>query len=448
MDAVKTKKMMTYRWAVWSVMAFAFVIVNFHRYAAGVVKTDLVRDFGITGTTFANLGSMFFYIYVLMQIPSGILVDSWGVRKTVTAGIFLAGVGSILFGTASTIGWAFCGRFLVGLGVSAIFIATLKAISQWFREAEFATMSGMTNFVGVFGGIFAQTPLALMISHLSWRTSFVLIGVLSLLCALLCYTIIRNKPSDMGLTSFTEIEGTETKGSNTCGPETQPSLLNGLWSVLTNWRIYPAFLVFFAFYGAFATFATTWGVSYIVDVYGVPSAKAANYVILPILGIALGCAVVCKISDAVRNRKIPMFCFGIIYLLCWVIIVFTGGGKAPLPLLLPTLFLLGFSASSYMPVFACVKEINPSEISGVSISVINISGNLGAGLMPLIPGLVMDRYGSILPPVELYHKAFMCCFAATIIGLLLIFFIKETHCRNICPKTSAVNSASPENIKG
>lgn len=118
LDDAKVKKLMGYRWVVWGVLALAYVIVFFHRLAAGVVKDDLIREFNISGTTFANLGSTYFYAYMIMQIPSGMLADSLGARKTVTIGTLVAGIGSAIFGFASTIAMAFFGRLLVGLGVS------------------------------------------------------------------------------------------------------------------------------------------------------------------------------------------------------------------------------------------------------------------------------------------------------------------------------------------
>ncbi len=90
-----------YRWVVWSIMLLSYMIVFFHRLAAGVVRQNLVDDFGLSGSAFGSLASMYFYAYMVMQIPVGYLADSLGARATVTFGMALAGAGSLLFGAAS-----------------------------------------------------------------------------------------------------------------------------------------------------------------------------------------------------------------------------------------------------------------------------------------------------------------------------------------------------------
>ncbi|TAH63038.1 MAG: MFS transporter, partial [Gottschalkiaceae bacterium] len=172
MKEEKIRKLMSYRWIVFGILIFAYMIVFFHRLAVGVVREDLAREFGMSGITFANLSSTYFYAYMIMQIPSGILADTLGARKTVTFGTLAAGAGSIIFGFANSLFWIFFGRLLVGLGVSVVFIAILKIQSQWFKESEFATLSGVSSFFGNLGGIFAQTPLVLMTAAITWRYSF------------------------------------------------------------------------------------------------------------------------------------------------------------------------------------------------------------------------------------------------------------------------------------
>ncbi len=110
----------SYRWIVWGVMVFAFMVVFFHRFAAAVVKDDVTRDFSLSATAFGAMASMYFYAYMIMQIPVGFLADSLGARITVSLGMFLAGAGSVIFGFAQSSFWLFLGRFLVGIGVSTV----------------------------------------------------------------------------------------------------------------------------------------------------------------------------------------------------------------------------------------------------------------------------------------------------------------------------------------
>lgn len=192
------RKAYRYRWIVWGSMVLAYMVVFFHRLAAGVVKEDIINTFGLSYTEFGNLASMYFYAYMIMQVPVGILADTLGARITVSTGMLVAAVGSVVFGLAKSVFAIFLGRFLVGIGVSVVFVCVLKVQSQWFREDEFASVSGATNLIGNLGGLVAQTPLAVMVAAFTWRYTFVGIGALSAALAIMCFVLIRNKPQDMG----------------------------------------------------------------------------------------------------------------------------------------------------------------------------------------------------------------------------------------------------------
>lgn len=431
MQQDNVKKMMSYRWVVWGVLVLSYIIVFFHRLSLGVVRQDLVDTFNISGTTFANIGSTYFYAYMVMQIPSGILADSLGARKTVTMGTFMAAIGSIIFGLAPNLPLLFFGRLLVGIGVSVVFIAILKTQSQWFREREFATMTGLTSLVGNIGGMLAQTPLVIMVAYFTWRTTFVIFGVISLGVAVLSYLVVRNSPAEMGFPTIQEIEGIKVEKTKT---EAAPSLLEGLKRTLSNWRTWPGFFIFVGFYGPFVAMSGTWGQSYLMDVYGMAAESAPNYLLISVLGLAIGSIVLGKISDSLRRRKLPMIVAGAVYVASWALIVLWNGGKPPVAVLYPLFFVLGFTCCIFLLGLACAKEVNHPSIAGISTSVVNIGGFLGSAIIPPILGGVFDRYQNLMGATELYQKAFMYCLIAAAISFMFTFLIKETNCKNIYGK--------------
>ncbi len=431
MQQDNAKKMMSYRWVVWGVLVLSYIIVFFHRLSLGVVRQDLVDTFNISGTTFANIGSTYFYAYMVMQIPSGILADSLGARKTVAMGTFMAAIGSIVFGLAPNLPLLFFGRLLVGIGVSVVFIAILKTQSQWFREREFATMTGLTSLFGNIGGMLAQTPLVIMVAYFTWRTTFVIFGVISLVVAILCYLVVRNSPAEMGFPTIQEIEGIKAEKTRT---EAAPSLMEGLRKTLSNWRTWPGFFIFVGFYGPFVALSGTWGQSYLMDVYGMTAEAAPNYLLVSVLGLAIGSIVLGRISDSLRRRKLPMVVAGAVYVASWALVVLWNGGKPPIAVLYPLYFVLGFTCCIFLLGLACAKEVNHPSIAGISTSVVNIGGFLGAAIIPPILGGVFDKYQGLMEPTQLYQKAFMYCLIAAVISFVFTFFIKETNCKNIYGK--------------
>jgi sugar phosphate permease len=421
------KKLKQYRWIVWGVLSAAYIIVFFHRLAVGVVKEELITSFNITATTFANLGAAYFYAYMIMQIPSGILADTLGAKMTVTIGTILAGIGSIIFGFAPNIAIAFVGRLIVGIGVSVVFISILKIQTEWFYESEFGTMSGLTSFVGNMGGLLAQTPLAILVAVLTWRNTFILIGAISIAVAILCFMLVKNKPIDIGLPSIAELEKRNVI-------KEKINIKKALVGVCSNKFTWPAFVVFAGFFGAYASITGYWGISFLKDVYGMSKLTAGYYMMAAVLGLSLGSIVIGKLSDKMLRRKKPMLMFGTVYLVCWAVLLFVNGGKPPVQVLGVLFFIMGFSCAAFVLGWACGKEVNNPKYAGISTSVVNIGGFVGAAIIPLIPGKIIDKYGEILQPTQLYNKAFLYCFVAVCVGYLFIFLIKETECRNIYGK--------------
>src|SRR5690606_7182604 len=159
--------------------------------------------------------------------------------------------------------------------------------------------------------------------------------------------------------------------------------------------------------------------------------KATNYMTAAVIGLSIGSVIIGKFSDKIRKRKLPMLIYGIVYLASWIVLVFFNGGKPPIQILYPLFFILGLSCPAFALGWACSKEVNPPEITGISTSVVNIGGFFGGAILPPIVGYVIDKYEGVLEPVKLYQNAFLYCFAAVVIGFIAIFLVKETNCKNI-----------------
>ncbi len=178
------------KWIVWFSLALPFFLSSFHRTAPGVIVDNLMVDFNIGATAIGVLSSVYFYIYMIMQIPTGILSDTIGPRYTVWVGCLITALGSVIFAIAPSFELALIGRFLVGLGVSVFFICTLKIQSVWFRPNQFATVTGLLTAVGTLGSIAAITPLAIMADYFNWRYAFVLGCALSLIAAAIVWFFV------------------------------------------------------------------------------------------------------------------------------------------------------------------------------------------------------------------------------------------------------------------
>lgn len=187
------------RWSIFLILIATYVLVYFHRMAPAVVATDLMSAFGASGASLGSLAAIYFFVYAGIQIPSGVLADTLGTRTAVIAGNLAAGFGSILFGLAQSFSVTCAGRFLVGLGVSVVFVSIMKNNAMWFSERRFGFMSGLTLLIGNLGPVVAAGPLAALLEVHSWRNVFVGIGMTSLTLGTLAFFFVRNRPEDFHL---------------------------------------------------------------------------------------------------------------------------------------------------------------------------------------------------------------------------------------------------------
>lgn len=417
------KKALNYRWVVWGVMVLSYIVVFFHRLAAGVVREDLVRDFGLSASAFGSLASMYFYAYMIMQIPVGMLADTLGARITVFAGTLLAGVGSVVFGMASSVPMLFLGRFLVGIGVSTVFVSILKILSQWYRNREFASMSGLTALIGNFGGVLAQLPLAFLVARFTWRSTFMGIGGISLFLAVLCYLFIRNTPQDMGFPPVNEAQQGKVSAPS-------PGLMKALGEVLACRHIWFAFLLCGFSSAAFLAFSGAWGVSYLREVFGFNAREASTVVSWCVFGGMAGTFSVGCLSDRLGRRKLPMIVLCLVSLVTWIPLVFGSAELLPRWVLSPLFFVLGFSASSFILGWAITKEVSSPAYTGIAVAVVNSGTFLATALLTTGMGSVIDGYAHL--PVEVqYQRAFLLCLLSALLALAGGLFLPETWCRNV-----------------
>ncbi|MDD1757709.1 MAG: MFS transporter, partial [Methanotrichaceae archaeon] len=138
MQKDQVERVLSYRRAIFGVLAIAYFFVYFHRVSPAVVSADLQIAFGVSAASIALLSSVYFYAYAIMQLPSGILTDNVGPRRMVSIFTLIAAAGAIITGIASTFDLVIAGRLLIGIGVSVIYIPTMKILAAWYREKEFA----------------------------------------------------------------------------------------------------------------------------------------------------------------------------------------------------------------------------------------------------------------------------------------------------------------------
>lgn len=408
-----------------AVVLAAYTISFFQRFAPAGIAQDLAASFGTTASSLGALAATYFYVYTVMQVPTGIFVDTLGPRRILLLGGIIGAVGSLLFGLAPTLEMALIGRTLVGFGVSVTFIAMLKIIAVWFDEDRFASMVGLSLLVGNLGSVLAGAPLTWLAQTAGWRSVFVGVAILSLLLGMACWVLVRDHPESPA-------------GSQIQKPNFDRTVVfSGLLQVIKNRATWPAAWVNLGISGSFFAFGGLWATPFLTQARGLTRAVAANHLSLYFACFALGAVLMGMLSDRLGKRKPVLIVGSHLYVAIWLL--WLSGIALPLELSYALFALMGLLTATFTLTWACAKEVNPPLLSGMSTSVTNMGGFLAGALLQPLFGWAMDLHwvgsvsstGARLYTAADYNAGLLLLTATAAIGAVASWRIRETRCRNI-----------------
>jgi sugar phosphate permease len=410
-----------YRWLILLVLSLQYLFGYFHRVAPAVVAQDLINTFSISATSLGVLASGYFYPYAIMQIPVGLLADSWGSRKTITFFGLLAAFGAIAFGLSVNFGMATVFRVIVGLGLSGIFVPAMKALSVWFRPGEYARISGILMAAGGLGWLSAAAPLAYVSNIFGWRAGFIGSGVITTILSILTWFLIFDKPEKRGYPPVVESISSEVTA-------TRIGLGAGIRMVYTNPRFWPLAIWCFCNGSIIFSFCGLWAGPYLSDMYGLPRTAIGNILSMVAVGLVLGSPFLGYLSDKVfKSRKKVLFGCSLVTAIEWALF-YVYFRDLSLPVLYLFFLMIGICiGASVILAFTATKELFPLEIAGTSISCVNLFGFVGGVIYQPLIGYFMDLSGKVdgkyLP--QGYKSAFALLFATSMVFFLSTCFVKE-----------------------
>ena len=176
----------------WAAVATAYAIAFLQRVSPQSVSLDFMADFSTDAAGVAMLASSYFWGYTLMQIPAGVLVDRFGVKRVVLFSMAASSLGSAAFALAPNLLDVFAARLIIACGDALVFTALLKLVALSFKDERFGMMSGISQVSGYVGGVLATTPLAAAVTGFGWRACFVFIACVGV--ANLAFASIVLKP--------------------------------------------------------------------------------------------------------------------------------------------------------------------------------------------------------------------------------------------------------------
>jgi sugar phosphate permease len=405
-------------WTVWGVAALFYLMGFFHRVAPAVMTSELMQTFDITAVALGNLSALYFYAYVAMQIPTGILADLWGPRRLLCTGAMVAGGGAVMFAVAPNLFWAGLGRFMVGGSVAVAYVGTLKLAMSWFPAHLYSMIAGIGLMAGIAGAVFAGVPLRLLIDSFGWRPGMLAAALVTVGIGVLVWWVVRDRPAQLG---FDNLPGSDTDRAD----DRPVRPLKNLAAVLSDRNVLLLFLAPGGMVGAVLTFSGLWGVPFLTTHHGLSSSGAASLTTAMLVAWAVSSPLIGRWSDRIGRRK-PLFIGGsLAATLCWLLVVFLTDVS---PLTLAVLYIATGVTSA--------RESVPPNLSGSAAGVMNMGIMVGPTVLQPAVGWMLDRkwQGALVDGARVYslsaYQAGFCLMIAWVVaGMLILALSRETHCR-------------------
>ena len=342
-------------------LLMAYVLSQFYRAFLPVLAPVLAIDIGATPGDLARASGIWFLIFAAMQIPVGMALDTIGPRKIAAILFIFGGAGGALaFGFAQTPLHVMIAMGLIGIGCSPILMASYYILARSYAPAVFGSLAGAMIGVGTLGNLAGSAPLAWSVQTFGWRESMLGLAVISLVVGLSLLAVVRD-PARLATTE---------RGS--------------VLQLLKMPVLWPIMALMLVNYAPAAGLRGLWAGPYMADVFAADVGTIGRVTFVMGVGMIFGSFLFGPLERLFKNRK-------------WVIFAGNASGFLALIALIvmpdysvafgtAMLAIIGISGSTFAVIIAHAKAFFPAHLTGRGVTLMNLFGIGGAGIMQFASG--------------------------------------------------------------
>jgi len=270
---------------VFTPFAAGYYLSYFYRYVNAVIAKDLVADFGIAPSDLGLLTSAYFLSFALAQLPLGVALDRFGPRRCTAALFCVAGAGALVFGLARDLAMLSMGRALIGLGVSAGLMGSIKAFTLWFPRERLTSLSGWMIGIGSLGTLSATAPVEALLGPFGWRALFVALAALSVAAAALIFFVVPERALPGQGDPWRE----------------QVGVIGRIFARIDFWRLAVPLVICQA---TFQALQGLWFAPWLADVHGLARGTVAGYLLFSAAAYMLASFALGPLTDLIGRRGV------------------------------------------------------------------------------------------------------------------------------------------------
>ena len=386
----------------------------FLRSSFGVMAPDLARELALEPAALSMVASAYFFAYAAMQVPTGMLLDRFGPRRTVATLLLFTAVGTALFATGQSAATLTMARLLMGLGCAGVFTGAFYVLTQWLHTDRVVTQIGALNSFATIGSLCATTPFAVLIAWLGWRESYWIFTACVTALMFAVALALRDAPSDRPPLS-SKPEGLARAFAGVLDAVRQPGMKRLLVVGLPM--------------SSAGTISGVWGAPYLKDVHALDDIGRGN-----VLLAMAACAIAGHFLYGQLARRLNTI-RGMV--LAGGVAILTATGTLavlehpPLSLVTGLFCLIGLSAAYPALTHAHARGLVSTRLVGRGVSVTNMGVMTAVACMQLVFGWILGAFAQTagVPPEHAYRAAFAVQAAVTLVAIAIYAPIRDVRPR-------------------
>ncbi|WP_460999158.1 MFS transporter [Streptomonospora sediminis] len=363
-------------WLVWGVGVGVYFLAMFHRNGLGAAALEAQQRFDVGPALLSMLPMLQLLVYVLLQVPTGVLADRVGPRVSLLFGSVVMALGVGLFAAAPSVEAAIAGRVLIGIGDAVTFLNVIRLAALWFPRSRYALVSALTGVAGGLGQAASVAPLSFALHGLGWTAAFLVFSGVTLAMTLLVLLVVRDRPGG--------------------GPPAAPHAPIAAWASITGALRTHGPRVGLAHHAAimppFTMLGMLWGYPFLVEGMGFSPALAGTL----LSGVGVAVLWTSPLIGALAGRwpgvRRPL-ATGLAGMLGlgWLVLVGWPGGLPPAWLVVIVLVVSAAGAVIAPALsFDFARDGMPAERTGVASGLVNMSGFLTTVVVIVAAGIILE----------------------------------------------------------
>lgn len=383
-----------------TILCAGYVLSQFFRAFLAVLTDVLARDVGTTPDDLAFASGLWFLTFAVMQIPVGWALDRIGPRRTSSVLLFVGGGGgALLFVMATQPMHINLAMMLIGVGCSPVLMASYFIFAREYPPAKFATLAALMLGVGSVGNLVASYPMALAAETLGWRASLVCLGAVSVAVSIGIFFTVRD-PARV----------TQASGGSFLDLLRMPAL----------WAIFPLMIVAYA---PAAAIRGLWMGPYLIDMHGLTTAQVGQATLVMGIAMILGTFFYGPLDRLLGTRKWVIFFGNVICAAAILALAATVQSGVIVAIVLCA--ALGFFGATFPVIIAHARAFFPPALAGRGVTLLNLFGIGGVGLLQFASGPVHSAVLANSGPASAYATLFAMFGIALLLGCVIYLLSRD-----------------------